>query len=155
MLTSDGPQRLVQENTYSSPPLPPDVGFFQEKNNYLCTYDLYGPVRKVYDGADTGRLRGEVWGGGVLALEIESFVGPCEIARVDRRVLFGKFLFFTLSFVAVFRSGIRDPESGKGKNQDPGKTSRIRNTARNTAIPMTGRVAHRSKLDTFYVSDTQ
>jgi hypothetical protein len=32
------------------------------------------------------RLRGEVGG---LALEIESFVGPCEIARADRRVLFG------------------------------------------------------------------
>jgi hypothetical protein len=27
------------------------------------------------------------WGG--LALEISSFVGPCEIARADRRVLFG------------------------------------------------------------------
>ncbi len=27
--------------------------------------------------------------GGGLALEIESFVGPCEIARADRRVLFG------------------------------------------------------------------
>jgi hypothetical protein len=31
------------------------------------------------------RLRGE--GGGGVALEIESFVGPCEIARADRRVL--------------------------------------------------------------------
>ncbi len=31
------------------------------------------------------------WGsGGVgLALEISSFVGPCEMARADRRVLFG------------------------------------------------------------------
>ncbi len=27
--------------------------------------------------------------GGGLALEIESFVGPCEIARADSRVLFG------------------------------------------------------------------
>ncbi len=36
--------------------------------------------------ADT--LRGEVGGGGV-ALETSSFVGPCEIARADRRVLFG------------------------------------------------------------------
>jgi hypothetical protein len=33
------------------------------------------------------RLRGE--GGGGVALEIESFVGPCEKARADRRVLFG------------------------------------------------------------------
>jgi hypothetical protein len=31
------------------------------------------------------RLRGEVGG---LALEISSFVGPCEIARADRRVIF-------------------------------------------------------------------
>jgi hypothetical protein len=31
-------------------------------------------------------LRGK---GGELALEIESFVGPCEIAPADRRVLFG------------------------------------------------------------------
>jgi hypothetical protein len=36
--------------------------------------------------ADT--LRGEVGGGGV-ALETSSFVGPCEIARADRRVQFG------------------------------------------------------------------
>jgi hypothetical protein len=32
--------------------------------------------------------------------------------------------FSPLSFVAVFGSGIRDPRSGMGKNQDPG--SRIR-----------------------------
>jgi hypothetical protein len=30
--------------------------------NYLCTYDLYGPVRKVFDATDT--LRGEMGGGG-------------------------------------------------------------------------------------------
>ncbi len=29
------------------------------------------------------------WGGGGLALEISSFVGPCEIARVDKRVKYG------------------------------------------------------------------
>jgi hypothetical protein len=29
-------------------------------------------------------------------------------------------VFSTLSFVAVFGSGIRDPESGMGKDQDPG-----------------------------------
>jgi hypothetical protein len=28
--------------------------------------------------------------------------------------------FSPLSFVAVFGSGIRDPRSGRGKNQDPG-----------------------------------
>jgi hypothetical protein len=30
-----------------------------------------------------------------------------------------------LSFVAVFGSGIRDPESGMGKNQDPGSGIKI------------------------------
>jgi hypothetical protein len=29
-------------------------------------------------------------------------------------------IFSPLSFVAVFGSGIRDPGSGMGKNQDPG-----------------------------------
>ncbi len=37
--------------------------------------------------ADT--LRGEVGGGGGgVALETSSFVGPCEIARADRRLQF-------------------------------------------------------------------
>jgi hypothetical protein len=31
-----------------------------------------------------------------------------------------KIFFSPLSFVAVFGSGIRDPGSGMGKNQDPG-----------------------------------
>ncbi len=31
-----------------------------------------------------------------------------------------KFFFSSLSFVAVFGSGIRAPGSGMGKNQDPG-----------------------------------
>ncbi len=54
--------------------------------NYLCTYDLYGPARNVFDA---GRwITWGRWGGG-LALEIKSFVGLCEIARADRRVLFG------------------------------------------------------------------
>jgi hypothetical protein len=47
-----------------------------------------------------------------------------------------KTIFLSLSFVAVFGSGIRDPGSGMGKNQDPvrdpGLTSRIRHTAKNT-----------------------
>ncbi len=33
--------------------------------------------------------------------------------------------FWPLSFVAVFGSGIRDPESGIGKNQDPGSAINI------------------------------
>jgi hypothetical protein len=46
------------------------------KINYLCTYDFYGPVRNVFDA---GRyIRGGVGGG--LALEIESFVSPLEMA---------------------------------------------------------------------------
>jgi hypothetical protein len=45
----------------------------------LCTYDLYGPARNVFDA---GRF---ITGGsgGWLALEILSFVGPCEMARAD------------------------------------------------------------------------
>ncbi len=55
--------------------------------NYLCTYDLYGPARNVFDAG--GKITWGKGGGGGLALEIESFVGPGEIARADRRVLFG------------------------------------------------------------------
>jgi hypothetical protein len=33
--------------------------------------------------------------------------------------------FSPLSFVAVFGSGIRDPRSGMGKNQDPGSGTNI------------------------------
>jgi hypothetical protein len=69
----------------SFPFWPKSSGTKQSNFNYLCTYDLYSPVRNVFDA---GRyLRGEVVGG--LALEISSFVGPCEMARADRRVLFG------------------------------------------------------------------
>jgi hypothetical protein len=56
--------------------------------NYLCTYDLYGPVRNVLFLMRADTLRGEVGGGG-LVLKIMSFVGPCEMARADRRVLLG------------------------------------------------------------------
>jgi hypothetical protein len=45
------------------------------------------------------RLHGEVGG---LALEIESFVGPCEIARADRRVLFGAYKTRFNKFLAFF-----------------------------------------------------
>ncbi len=41
--------------------------------NHLCTYDLYGPVRNVFDA---GRyIYVGKWGVG-LALEISSFLGP-------------------------------------------------------------------------------
>jgi hypothetical protein len=63
---------------------------------------------------------------------------------VKTSIILGKFVatnngftkkkFSHLSFVAVFGSGIRDPGSGMGKNQDPGLTSRIRNTATNTGF---------------------
>jgi hypothetical protein len=56
--------------------------------NYLCTYDLYGLVSNVLFLMRADTLRGEVRGVG-LALEIESFMGPCEMARAGRRVLFG------------------------------------------------------------------
>ncbi len=42
--------------------------------------------------------------GGGLALEIESFVGPCEIARADRRVLFGAHKTRTISYIFVLLS---------------------------------------------------
>jgi hypothetical protein len=44
--------------------------------NYLCTYDLYGPVRKVLD---LGRQITWGSGGEGLALEIESFVGLVKL----------------------------------------------------------------------------
>jgi hypothetical protein len=50
--------------------------------------------------ADT--LRGEVVGG--LALEISSFVGPCEMARADRRVPFVIFLIFVIFVIFVIFS---------------------------------------------------
>jgi hypothetical protein len=52
--------------------------------NYLCTYDLYGPVRKVFDA---GRYITWGKGGGGLALEISSFVGPCEICARNKKKL--------------------------------------------------------------------
>ncbi len=53
-------------------------GGMDEKTIYTLNVGFTG---KVFDAGE---------GGGGLALEIESFVGPCEIARADdRRVLFG------------------------------------------------------------------
>jgi hypothetical protein len=46
--------------------------------NALCTYDLYGPVRNVFDACRADPLRGQVgggWGPGNL-----DFFGPCVIA---------------------------------------------------------------------------
>ena len=43
--------------------------------NYLYTYDLYGPVRNVFDA---GRYMTWRSGGVGLALEILSFVGPMK-----------------------------------------------------------------------------
>jgi hypothetical protein len=44
---------------------------------------------------------------------------------VATKKMFDKKIFFTLSFVAVFGSGIPDPGSGMGKNQDPGSAINI------------------------------
>ncbi len=54
-------------------------------NNYLCTCDLYGPVRNVLMRADP--LRGPVGGGWVL--EIESFLSPVKWHPADTRVPLG------------------------------------------------------------------
>jgi hypothetical protein len=43
-------------------------------NNYLCTYELYDPMRNVFD---TGRYITWASGRG-LALEMESFLGPVK-----------------------------------------------------------------------------
>jgi hypothetical protein len=66
----------------ASPPAPLTIGRIY--NNYLCTYDLYGPVHKVSDAGRYFRWGSGVgWGGGGFALEISSFVGPCEHARAE------------------------------------------------------------------------
>ncbi len=54
-------------------------------NNYLCTYDLHGPVRNAFDGQHP--LLGQVGEG--WALEIESILGPVKWHRADRQVSFG------------------------------------------------------------------
>jgi hypothetical protein len=54
-------------------------------NNYLCTYDLYGPVRNVFDAG-----RSIMWASGRgLAPGNGEFLVPCEMARADWRVPFG------------------------------------------------------------------
>jgi hypothetical protein len=47
-----------------------------------------------------------------------------------------KFFFSHLSFVAVFGSGIRDPGSGMGKNQDPGSGIRDKHPGSATLVEM-------------------
>jgi hypothetical protein len=50
----------------------------RKKNSYLWTYDLYGPVRKVFD-----RL------GGSWTLEIEAYLGP-EMATSEASVIWAQ-----------------------------------------------------------------
>jgi hypothetical protein len=38
---------------------------YLERNSYLCTFDLYGPVRNVFDAFHDGGMRG---GGGSSAV---------------------------------------------------------------------------------------
>jgi hypothetical protein len=54
---------------------------------YICTYDLYGPVRIAFDAGGQHQLRGQVQGG--WALDFETFLGPVKWHRADRRVPFG------------------------------------------------------------------
>jgi hypothetical protein len=51
----------------------------QEINYHLFNYDLYGPVRNVFDAGREITLRGQVGGG--WALEMESFLGPVKWHR--------------------------------------------------------------------------
>jgi hypothetical protein len=53
--------------------------------NYLCTYDLYGPVRNVFDA---GRYIIRASGRGLGPGNWE-FLGPVNLHRADRRVPFG------------------------------------------------------------------
>jgi hypothetical protein len=62
----------------------PDLDSHVHKTTYAPMIDTAQCVMLLMR-ADT--LRGEVVGG--LALEISSFVGPCEMARADRRVPLG------------------------------------------------------------------
>ncbi len=64
-----------------------DVDRIRITNNNLCTYDLYGPVRNVFDVGRYSTLCGQVLGG--WALEMESFLGPVKWHQADRRVPFG------------------------------------------------------------------
>jgi hypothetical protein len=52
--------------------------------SYLFNYDLYGPVRNVFDACRS--ITGQV--GGDWALKIESFLGPVKWHRAERRVPF-------------------------------------------------------------------
>jgi hypothetical protein len=73
--------------------------------NYLCTYDLYGPVRNAFDAGSIHYLG--KWKGG-WALEIESLLGPVKWHRADRRVPFHQLsanLFLQCSFFS-HKSGI-------------------------------------------------
>jgi hypothetical protein len=48
----------------------------QRQRNYFCTYDLYGPVRNVYDAG-----RYIMWASGRgFGPENREFSGPCEMA---------------------------------------------------------------------------
>jgi hypothetical protein len=49
-------------------------GEIAEEIKYLCTYDLYGPVRNVFDAATY-----ITWGSG-LGPGNGEFFGPCEMA---------------------------------------------------------------------------
>jgi hypothetical protein len=55
------------------------------KNNYLCTYNLYGPVRNAFD-AGSIRYMGK-WEG--VGAGYREFFGPCDLASTDRQVSFG------------------------------------------------------------------
>jgi hypothetical protein len=53
--------------------------------SYLCTHDLYGPVRNAFYA---GSIHYEGKWEGSWALEIETFLGPVKWHRADRRVPF-------------------------------------------------------------------
>ncbi len=54
-----------------------DEGRWHPRKSYSCTYDLYGPVRNVFDAYRQIHYKGKGGGGGPGNRE---FFGPCEMA---------------------------------------------------------------------------
>ncbi len=83
----------------------------------MANLTIYGPMIytapriRILMRADGYRCEG---GGGGLALEIESFVGPCEIARADRRVLFGAHKTYNLQLIRIQQKSVRCIKCGSG-----------------------------------------
>ena len=96
-MIKQGGEKKNQKTTFAAVATPSE--FYTDADNSVnrsamnalrYSITIYGPM--IYTAPyvkflmRVDRLGGE--GGGGLALEISSFVGPCETARADRRVMF-------------------------------------------------------------------